>query len=68
MKIDATNKYDVIDIVSNISSQVTDNKGNDANESLFSVILENTLKLKDAHGFAGKSGNKWQIFTAFIDF
>jgi len=50
MKIDATNKYDVIDIVSNISSQVTDNKGNDANESLFSVILENTLKLKDAHG------------------
>jgi len=50
MKIDATNKYDVIDIVSNISSQVTVNKGNDANESLFSVILENTLKLKDAHG------------------
>ena len=50
MKIDATNKYDVIDIVSNISSQVTDNKGNDVNESLFSVILENTLKLKDAHG------------------
>lgn len=50
MKVDATNKYDVIDIVSNISSQVTDNKGNDTNESLFSVILENTLKLKDAHG------------------
>ena len=50
MKIDATNKYDVIDIVSNISSQVTVNKGNDANESLFSDILENTLKLKDAHG------------------
>ena len=56
MKIDATNKYDVIDIVSNISSQVTDNKGNDANESLFSVILENTLKLKDAHGCR----KKWQ--------
>ena len=28
MKIDATDKYDVIDIVSNISSQVTDNKEN----------------------------------------
>ena len=54
MKIDATNKYDVIDIVSNISSQVTDNKGNDANESLFSEILENTLKLKEAHGLPEK--------------
>ena len=54
MKIDANDKYDVIDIVSNISSQVTDNKENIIKDSPFSVILENTLKYDDVQSLQEK--------------